>query len=158
MRKVALIFLTILLLSEESDCQWYYERYGVKDLQQLSTEQVSDALKFKKSHVNGDIILMGIGVVQIIGGLALINSNEGSTVDEVFLDIFKTVVGYVFVPLGICLEICGLILLPIHVSQLNKVKDILGNTVVNVGLINCPADKIFNYSSSIPCISIRFNF
>ena len=79
MRNVALIFLTILLLSEESDCQWYYERYGVKDLQQLSPEQVSDALKFKKSHVNGDIILMGIGVVQIIGGFALINSNEGST-------------------------------------------------------------------------------
>ena len=158
MKKVAPIFLRILLLSEESNCQWYYEKYGVQDLQHLSPEQVSDALKFKKSHVSGDIIIMGIGVVQIIGGLALINGNEGSNGDEVFWDIFKTAVGYGFIPLGICLEICGLILLSIHLSQLNKVKGRLGITIFNVGLINCPADKIFNYSSSIPCISICFNF
>lgn len=44
MKKAVLIFATIILFFADGNCQWYNRRYGASDINQLSKEQLNEAL------------------------------------------------------------------------------------------------------------------
>jgi hypothetical protein len=106
-----------------------------------------------------DIGAMGGGTLSIIGGIYLLKNIEG-TRDEIGEDIVKFIFGIIAIPIGILFEVYGLVLLPIHVIRLCKIKNTLHDTEIGLGLISCPTKNMFNCSniSSTPGLSITFHF
>ncbi len=70
MKKLTIVII-LLILSKFSQAQWYYNDYQVKDINQLTLQQLNESLKTSKDMV------LGSGLCAIFGGcmfLAGINS------------------------------------------------------------------------------------
>ena len=68
---------TALLLSVSGNCQWYNRRYGVNNINQLSREQLNQALKRAQSGVTGGIVLSSVGAAGIgIGAFFIHDANN----------------------------------------------------------------------------------
>lgn len=158
MKKTFLILATIMLLSIDGNCQWYYKKYGIKDLNQLSKEQLTEALKLSNINVGVSIgCLTILGPPLIIGGIHIINKAKTTEDFDTFLN---GVWGIYFLIAGVTFEITGLILLPITLNQSKKIRNTLHNPEIKIGLIDCPQNYIFNCSniSPTPGISITIHF
>ena len=164
MKKVVLFIMAIILLSVESNCQWYNKKYGVNDLSQLSQEQLTEASMTKKNQIYGDIALAGMGSLLAFGGISLINYVENKTAEldynVIFWDMVMLVMGYGIFIGGSGVGITGLILIPIHLSQRSEINKILKSTKIKIGLINYPVDNVFNCSeiSAVPGVSMTIYF
>jgi hypothetical protein len=163
MKKIILFTTIILLSSLESNCQWYYKKYGVKDLNQLSQEQLTEASMIKKKQVSADIALIGMSPIFIVGGISLANYALNQLASGDKLTFFKfhwygflNIIGRGLVLAGSGIGICGLVFLPIHLSQRSEINKIIQSTKIKVGLMPYPADNVFTCStiSQVPGISI----
>jgi hypothetical protein len=166
--KKAILFITIIvLLSPESNCQWYIKKYGVKDLNQLSQEQLTEASIIKKKQISADIALIGMSPIFIVGGISLVNYalNQLVLVDK--LTFFKfhwygflAIIGRGLVLAGSGIGIYGLVFLPVHLSQRSEINKIIQSTKIKIGLIPYPTNNVFNCStkSQVPGISITVFF
>jgi hypothetical protein len=114
MKKVVLIFATLILLPTEVNCQWYYRKYRVNDLSQLSKELLNERLSLDKKIMGIDIGALIIGSTAIIVGSHLIN----------------------------------------------KIKRILGNSQIKIGLIDFKTYNMFNDPniSPAPVLSLTIHF
>ena len=156
--------MAIILLSVESNCQWYNKKYGVNDLSQLSQEQLTEASMLKKSQISGDIALVGMGSLIAFGGISLINYVENKTAEldpnVIFWDMVIFVMGCGLFIGGGGVGITGLILIPIHLSQRREINKILQSTKIKIGLMNYPVDNVFSNSeiSPVPGVSMIIYF
>ena len=162
MKKAVLIFATIVLCSVDDNCHWYYKKYGVKDMNQLTQEQLSERLRLNKQLLVLDPVIMVVGTTFIIAGIHLINkaNAEEISVEGAFNYPREKVLGTAFLSSGIVCDICGLLLLPLSLTEINKIKKVQENREIKLGLISCPQNSMFNHSdiSLIPGIYITIHF
>ena len=162
MKKAVLIFATLILFSVNVNCQWYYKKYGVKDMNQLTQEQLNERLRLNRQLLVLDPVFMVVGTTFIIAGIHFINkaNAEEISVEGGFNYPREKVLGTAFLFSGIVCDICGLLLLPLSLAEINKIKKVQENREIKLGLIRCPQNIIFNHSdiSLMPGISIIIHF
>ena len=160
MKNVVLILITIVFLSTEGNCQWYYKRYGIRDLSQLTQEQLNKRLKMDKILLACDPAIMIVGTGSIIAGINLINKANSEPINPGGFFKYPRLSGIVFLSSGIVLDISGLLLIPLCLSEMNQIKKALGIQEIRLALINCFTDNMFNYSNGLPApgisLTIRF--
>jgi hypothetical protein len=163
MNKIILILAAIILLSVDGNCQnYYYKKYGVKELNQLTQEQLTKELKLNKKAVGFSIGALAVGTSFIVLG-SYLNKEANktlTTVEDFEAWPFEKVLGIVFITSGSAIDLCGLFLLPYSSIKINKIKKLLGNSEVKLGVINSPINKMDNRSniSLTPGISLTINF
>ncbi len=150
MKNAVLILITIVFLSAEGNCQWYYKRYGVKDLSQLTQEQLNKRLKMDKVLLACDPAIMIVVTGCIIAGIHLINKANSEPINPCGFFKLPRLTGRTFLFGGIGLDICGLLLIPLSLSEMNQIKKVLGTKEIKLALINCFTDNMFNYSNGLP--------
>lgn len=150
MKTVVLILITIVFLSAEGNCQWYYKRYGGKDISQLTQEQLNKRLKMDKILLACDPAIMIVGTGSIIAGINLINIANSEPINPCGFFKYPRLSGIVFLSSGIVLDICGLLLIPLCLSEMNQIKKALGIQEIKLALVNCFTNDMFNYSNGLP--------
>jgi len=154
MGKVILIISTALLLSVSGNCQWYNRRYGVNDINQLSQEQLNEALTRAQRGISGGRTLSLVSTIGICGGiieiLATRNVGEG----------FGILAGMGLIIVSVPLEIVGLTKWGINDSRVKSIKGVLKRTEVKMGLINYQRENICAslQGSFSPCFSVTIHF
>jgi hypothetical protein len=155
MKKVLLIISTLILLSVSGNCQWYNRRYGVNDINQLSKEQLNEALIRTQRGISGGRTLSLVSAIGICGGiieiLATRNVGEG----------FGILAGMGLIIVSVPLEIVGLTKWGINDSRAKSIiKEVLKSMELKMGLVNYPCRNIFASSqgSLLPCLSITVRF
>jgi hypothetical protein len=163
MKKFILILAALTLLSVDGNCQnIYYKKYGVKELNQLTQDQLAKELKWNKKAVGLSIGILAVGTSFIVLG-SYLNKEANktlTTVEDFEAWPFEKVLGIVLITSGSVIDLCGLFLLPYSSIQINKIKKLLGNSEVKLGFINSPTDNMYNRSnmSLTPGISLTINF
>jgi hypothetical protein len=161
MKKTFLILATIMLLSVNCNCQWYYKKYGLNGFNQMSQEELSRALRLNKILVVFDIGTLIAGAsFTILGSNIIKRANEAELSVEGFFDSMNRPLGIILLSCGILFDISGIILLPINLTQISKINKVLRDTEIKVGLINCSQNYIINCSHIYPTpgISIAIHF
>jgi len=154
MKKVLLIISTLILLSVSGNCQWYNRRYGVNDINQLSKEQLNEALIRTQRGISDGRTLSLISAIGICGGiteiLATRNVGEG----------FGILAGMGLLIVSVSLEIVGLTKWGINDSRAKSIKEVLKSTELKTGLLNYHGINIYLDSqvSLIPCLSVIIHF
>jgi hypothetical protein len=155
MKKVLLIISTLILFSVSGNCQWYNRRYGVNDINQLSKEQLNEALIRTQRGISGGRTLSLVSAIGICGGiieiLATRNVGEG----------FGILAGMGLIIVSVPLEIVGLTKWGINDSRAKSIiKEVLKSMELKMGLVNYPCRNIFASSqgSLLPCLSITVRF
>lgn len=150
MKNVVLILITIVLLSAEGNCQWYNKKYGVKDLSQLTQEQLNHRLKVDKTVLACDPAIFIVGTGSIIAGIHLINKGNSEPINPCGFFKVPRRQGIIFLSSGIALDICGLLLIPLSLSEMNQIKKALGIQEIKLALVDCFTNDMFNYSNGLP--------
>jgi hypothetical protein len=163
MKKVILILAAIILLSVDGICQnYYYKKYGVKELNQLTQDQLAKELIFNKKAMVFSIGALAVGTSFIVLGSYLNKeaNKDLSTVEDFEAWPYQKVLGIAFIAGGSVIDLCGLFLLPYSLIQIDKIKELLGNSEVKLGFINGPTDIMYNRSKMplTPGISLTINF
>lgn len=163
MKKVIILFAATILLSVDGTCQnYYYKKYGVKELNQLTQDQLAKELKLNKKALGFSFGALAIGTSFIVLGSYLNNeaNKKLTTVEDFEAWPFEKVLGVVFITGGSIIDLCGLFLLPYSSIQISKIKKLMVNSEVKLGFINSPADNMYNSPnlSLTPCISFTINF
>ena len=158
MKKTFLILAAIMFFSLNVNCQWYYKKYGVKDLNQLTKEQLPEALKLSKMNTGvstGCAAILGTPLI-IIGGHIIHKAKTAKDVDTFLNGAW----GIYFLSVGIVFEITGLILLPVTLKETRKIRNALRNPEIKIGLTDFPRNKVCNASNLIPTpgISVAISF
>jgi hypothetical protein len=154
MKKVFLIISSVILLSVNGNCQWYNRRYGVNDINQLSKEQLNEALIRTLRGISGGRTLSLVSAIGICGGiieiLATRNVGEG----------FGILAGMGLIIVSVPLEIVGLTKWGINDSRAKSIKEVLKSTELKTGLLNYHGINIYSDSqvSIIPCLSVIIHF
>lgn len=158
MKKIFLIISTLILLSVSGNCQWYNRRYRVNDINQLSKEQLNEALIRAQSGVKGGIILSGLGAIGLgVGGYLILHktmTSEGLQNQNILF----TGIGIVI--LSIPIEIAGLTVFSINNKRKTSIREVLNSTELKMGLGNYHQGNTLSFSqgSLLPCLSITTRF
>ena len=152
MNKLFLIIVTALSLTVNANCQWNNRRNGVIDLNQLSPEQLNQALARAQKGIKGGAIISLAGAAGITGGL-LMTTNESE-------DFAKSLGGMVLTAVSVFTEVAGLAVLINSSLRSGRIKKVLNCTVLNTGLIKYQREYICSDSKSLimPCLSITISF
>jgi hypothetical protein len=154
MKKVLLIISTLILLSVSGNCQWYNRRYGVNDINQLSKEQLNEALIRTQRGISGGRTLSLVSAIGICGGIVeiLVTRNVGEG--------FGILAGMGLIIVSVPLEIVGLTKWGINDSRAKSIKEVLKSTELKTGLLNYHGINIYSDSqvSLIPCLSVIIHF
>jgi hypothetical protein len=159
MRIAIFIITAMLLFSINGNCQenkWYFKQYGVPNINQLSTEQLNEALSIaKKKATPGKVILIG-GMVCSATGLLVLLSTIGSEEDSGS----KAKTGSLLLLGGLIAGGGGAMWASVYTSRSREIKRTLKSRGVKIGLINNPT---FNISadcknSLVPGLAITFDF
>ncbi len=143
------------MFSVDSNCQWYYEKYGVKDLSLLTKEQLNQRLKLDKNLLFLDAGFFVVGTTFIIVGTHLINKANSDPV--IFVD--EKIMGIVLKSSGFVVDIGALVIIPLCLKEMNQIKKVLGNMEVKLGLINYLPDMLSNSDGRlIPEILLTVRF
>jgi hypothetical protein len=162
MKKVFLIMTTALLfVSISCNCQWYQRQYGVNDINQLSQEQLNEALLNAQSGRAVGCVMLTVGVIGSVGSWLVgrtipISFFGGTTVENRSRLNRCILIGCCSIPVGIT----GGVILGKYNTRVRTIKGIMNNTEIKLGLLNYSASNkpgSSNYSS-IPGFSITFNF
>jgi len=154
MKKLFLILTTLILLSVNGNCQWYNRRYGVNDINQLSEEQLNEALIRTHRGISGGSTLSLISAIGICGGIIEIiatkNIGEG----------FGILAGMGLIIVSVPLEIVGLTKWSINDTRSKSIKEVLRSTELKMGLVNYHERNTFSITqgSLLPCLSITIRF
>ena len=146
MKKVFLITSVILLTCEILNCQWYQRKYGVDDINLLSTEHLNLALANCKAGLVFGTIFAIPATIGIITGLIMMTSDYPEPTAKQFE-------GFAYLVLSLPPEILGLTLLGVYSSRLKSIKEVLKNTEIKVVLINYPSERCV-----VPGFSVKFRF
>jgi hypothetical protein len=159
MGKAFLIMSTLILLSVSGNCQWYHRRYGVNDINQLSQEQLNEALTKAQSKISGGHVLSIVGAIGIgVGSYLIVYSKriypEANDITE------GEMTGWVFLAISIPVEIAGLTKWGINGKRVKSIKEVLNNTELKMGLVNYQKGNICSGSlgSLLPCLSVKIRF
>jgi len=160
MKKTILTICAILLISEDSDCQWYQKYFRVSDPELLSQEQLNMALKKSKDGISTGITLSVIGAIGIISGGYLFLKDYP---DEKYPDqaeIGKQFEGGLLFLVSVPPEIIGLVILNKNRSRKLEIEKFMNNAEIKIGLISYPEEQEFSdpIYSYLPGFSITFRF
>jgi hypothetical protein len=162
MKSAVLVFTAIILFSMNCNCQYNHERYSVKDKNQLTQEQLEKRLKLDRQLLGLDPLIMVIGTAFIFLGIHFINkaNSEELSIEGAFKYPRERVLGAVFLFSGSAVDICGLLLIPLGLTEINKIKKVLENREIKLGLISCRQNNKYTYSdiSLVPGFSIVIHF
>ena len=159
MKKVFLIISTLILLSVSGNCQWYNRRYGASDINQLTKEQLNEALTRAQNKVTGGHVLSIVGAIGIgVGSYLIVHSKkiypEANDITE------PQLTGFTFLVISIPIEIAGLIKWSINGTRVKSIKEVLKSTEIKMGIGN--SQRIILGSSPqtslVPCLSITVRF
>jgi hypothetical protein len=156
MKKALLIIAAVLMITTTANCQWVQRKYGVNDINMLSTEQLNGALRSAKSRVWTGAFISYFGTTSLFLGLSIKNPGHSTRgpggEGRAFKDAFLT--------MGSVLELAGLPILLTNCIRKNNIKKALKKTEVNFGLSNYPTYNISNSTdiSSVPSISVTIRF
>ena len=135
MKSVILTIAFLLLISEGCNCQWYYKRYGVKDINQLSDEQLSESLTKARTGVSGGCVISIIGAIGICAGNYLIIHSKNVYPDANDITNLQLAGGALLV-LSIPIELAGLIDLGINHNRLKSIKKVITESELKTGFVN----------------------
>jgi hypothetical protein len=158
MKRGFLIISAAILLSVSGNCQWYNRRYGVSDINQLSLEQLNEALIRAQNGVKGGIVISSIGALGLgVGGYFILHktmTSEGFQNQNIIFTGIKIVI------LSIPIEIAGLTILSINNYRKTSIKEVLNSTGLKLGLVNYQQGNIFSTTqgSLLPCLSVTIHF
>ena len=153
-----LLFLTasvLLLTSAVVDCQWYQRRYGVNNINQLTQQQLTESFLRARGGARAGALISGVSAVGIVTGIIMLKHNSPYSGD-----IGINVIGVLVLGGTIPMEITGLTIWVISGTRLQSIRAVMNNTEVSLGIMNCSPYYVSGIakSSSIPCISITYNF
>lgn len=156
MKKVMLIVVAVLMITTKGNCQWLQRKYGVNDINMLSTEQLNEALRTTKSKVWTGAIISYFGTGSL--ALAISIKNPGHTTrgpggeGRAYKDAFLI--------MGSVLDLVGLPILLTNCTRLKIINKALKNKEINLGFSSFPTNNFFSSKdiSPIPIISATINF
>jgi hypothetical protein len=143
------------MFSLSGNCQWYIRQYNVKDINQLSQEQLNEALIRAKNGKSSGAVISIISGIAIAGGIIM------ATRDSPYPgDIEGNVTGVLLLAGSIPFEIIGLIVMGTNSTYEKRIKEVLKSTELKMGLINCKREFMFSGSqiSILPCLSATILF
>lgn len=156
MKKVLLILFTVLMITVSGNCQWLQRKYGANDINQLSVEQLNNALSRAKSKVWSGAIISYFGTTSLL--LAVSIKNPGNTTrgpggeGRAYRDAFLV--------MGSALDLVGLPILLTNCTRLKTIKKALRKTKISFEPSVYHPDNIFNYpgSTTMSGLSLTINF
>ena len=157
MKKAILIISSAILLSATLNCQWYNRRYGVNSINQLSIEQLNQALIRSHSGVSSGIVLSGLGAVGIgIGAFFIHDSKDPDKPGN----IGSALAGMGLLFISIPLEITGLVVLATNSQRAKSIKQVLKSIELKMGLVNYQQGNTFSSTqcSLLTCLSATILF
>jgi len=145
MKKVLFTIVTLLLLSANGTGQWYNRRYGVNSINQLSKEQLNEALIWVQNKVTGGIVLSVVGAIGIGTGSYLIAHSkkiypEANDITE------QQMSGFLFLVISVPVEIAGLTKWGVNSTRAKSIKAVLKSTELKMGLVNDKQKNMFSGS------------
>jgi hypothetical protein len=154
MRKVFFVLAAIILISTSGNCQWYSRVYGVNELNQLTTEQLNNALKWTQRNMQTGKIISVIGAVGIIGGAVEVSVTNNEKYG------FAILGGIAAILISVPLEITGLTIWGVNSSRKTKIANCLSTTKISLGFINDPTITMLENSdfNLTPAISVAISF
>jgi hypothetical protein len=154
MKSTFLIIIAIILISTNGNCQWYNRVYGVNELNQLSTEQLNNALKWTQRKIQTGEIISGIGAVGIIGGIIEIKATSNLP------GSFAAVWGMIAIILSVPAEITGLTIWGVNAKRKGEIKMCLQTAKIGLDFNNDPTMTMFENSNFNlrPAIAVVISF
>jgi hypothetical protein len=156
MKKSFLIMSIAILLSGSGNCQWLNRHYGVNDFNQLSQEQLNEALIKAQNGVAGGIILSILGAIGLgVGGYLMVESSDENKPGNML-----ALPGIALLAVSIPMEIGGLVKLSRNSHRVKSIKEVLKGTEWKIGLVNYQRGNIYSgtQGSLLPCLSVRIRF
>jgi len=154
MKRLLLIALVAILLSVIGNCQWYNRRYGESDINQLSQEQLNEALIRAKDGMSSGAVISIISGIGIVSGISIAAaSNAPEKVNRAYGGVFLAIGS---VPLGLA----GATTWAINGTRAKSIKEVLKSTEVKLGLVNYQRSIICSGSQGalLPCLSVTIRF
>jgi len=142
-----------MLLSLNSYGQWYSRRYGVSDLNELTREQLNLALANAKFEFASGIFLSVVGAAGLYGGIHLSkNLHPG--------DQGRALAAVIIIGTSVTTEIAGWIILTINITRIDRIKELMKNKELHLGLINSQKKNMLSdsHKSFVPCLSLTITF
>lgn len=156
MKKILFITVSVLLLtSAVADCQWYQRRYGVNEINQLNQQQLTESFLRARGGTRAGALISGVSAIGIVAGIIMFKHDSPYAGD-----IGINVIGVLVLGGTIPMEITGLTIWGISGTRLQSIKAVMNKTQVSLGVMNYSPYNMTRISncSSIPCISITYNF
>jgi hypothetical protein len=150
-KKAFLILITTIMLSASGNCQWYNSRYGVTNINQLSTEQLNESLRrYNKAVICWSIVSLA-GAIGIGTGIIFLKKTDSEA---------GAMVGAFLIAHTIPIEILGLAGCGIQGSRVRSIKKVLNSTELKMGLANYQMGNIYAGSQGIvvPGLSVTISF
>ncbi len=159
MKRAFLIIITFLFVCSTIKCQWYSRRYGVNDINQLTREQLNEALIRAQNKITGGIVLSVAGAIGIGAGSYLIAHSkkiypEANDITQLQLSGFSLLV------VSIPIEITGLIKWALNGERAKTIRSVLKSTEMKPGFVyfeNINTDSELQRSLS-PCLKVTIHF
>jgi hypothetical protein len=158
MIRIMLVSAISILIIQNSEGQWYYRQYGVKDIFQLTPDQFKDALNKANNGVRAGAVISAVGVAGVVSGVVIASvanhkgiEGESNTYTGVFIAIASAPIA-----------LTGFTILLINGSHAARIKEILKNAGISIGLMNYHKEPLFcNYNpctAGVPAISFVVHF
>ena len=140
------------MLSVSGNCQWLKKHYGVNEFNQLSQEQLNDALRRVNNGVKCGTILSVTGVIGIGSGIIIILANQDKD--------FGGLGGLLLLEASVPIEIAGILLWSTNGKRIKSIKEVLKSTELKMGLINCHHEYFCSGSKGflLPCLSLTMEY
>ncbi|MCX6262597.1 MAG: hypothetical protein NTY95_17495 [Bacteroidia bacterium] len=116
MKKAFLIMSATILLSVSGNCQWINRHYGANDFNQLSQEQLNDALRRANNGVKCGTVLSVTGAIGIGSGIIIILANQDKD--------FGGLGGLAILETSIPVEIAGLLIIRTNNKRKTSIREV----------------------------------
>ena len=145
--KKLMIVISLLILSNLSQAQWYFKNYQVKDINQLTLQQLNESLKTSKNQV------LGSGLCAVFGGcLFLLGANSMLTLDNPTM--LEQLIGEkgmndIFAALGAVVAVGGTIAFVGYLDRVGHIKTAIHRNFPITGSLHLSPGIIYNnYTAS----------
>ena len=153
--KLILTFLALIsAMSAVAQDKWYYNKYGINDLADLTPELYDLAIKDSRNIILGSLIVTGIGVGGYFIGKSTVKNGleEDATLLEEMLG--NEVVGYGTMWFGIAAAAGGIIGSVVGVTRLSMVRKSGRNSLAPDGNLSISPMMIIDQNNSLECTGI----
>jgi hypothetical protein len=157
MKRIFLAVVLMLGLACPVSSQWYTSKYGVKDINELSAEQLEQSLSQARLAKWGGITLIGLGSVVLVKGISDFNkSNElGGNAGEGYA--YSAVISYA---LGGLMELAGVTMVHKNITKIQSIKKVLNQTQVGLSFSSFPAYRGYGCpeNQNVPVVTLSVQF